>query len=204
MSDSLWPMDCGPPGFSVHGILQERILEWVAIPFSRGSSQPRDGTQVSSIAGGFFTIWAPRETHTTIQWIVLAVSLGEPCWTYKHAFGTELVHMWGTAVSAKAAEDHTSQEELLSIIVVIHRLKEISTVWSSYKRNSELVKGQLAKLREEIESRSLTELNTTLKATTTSPNKHDQKFNQGVGEQVRESYRCGMEENGKCKNDRRL
>ena len=36
------PMDCSPPGFSVHGILQARILEWVAIPFSRGSSQPRD------------------------------------------------------------------------------------------------------------------------------------------------------------------
>ena len=44
-------VDCSPPGSSVHGILQARILEWVAIPFSRGSSQPRDQTQVSSIAG---------------------------------------------------------------------------------------------------------------------------------------------------------
>ena len=41
------PMDCSPPGSSVHGILQARILEWVAISFSRGSSQPRDGTCVS-------------------------------------------------------------------------------------------------------------------------------------------------------------
>ncbi|MES6266278.1 hypothetical protein U6R57_12305, partial [Cutibacterium acnes] len=49
------PMDCSPPGSSVHGILQARILEWVAISFSRGSSQPRDQTQVSHIAGGFFT-----------------------------------------------------------------------------------------------------------------------------------------------------
>ena len=49
------PMDCSPPGSSVHGILQVRILEWVAIPFSRGSSQPRDRTWVSCIAGGFFT-----------------------------------------------------------------------------------------------------------------------------------------------------
>ena len=49
------------PGSSVHGILQARILEWVAIPFSRGSSQPRDWTQVSCIAGGFFIIWATRE-----------------------------------------------------------------------------------------------------------------------------------------------
>ena len=55
------PMDCGPPGSSVHGILQARILEWVAFPFSRGSSQPRDRTQVSCFAGRFFTIWATRE-----------------------------------------------------------------------------------------------------------------------------------------------
>ena len=50
------PMNCGAPGSSVDGILQARILEWIAMPFSRGSSQPRDRTQVSHIAGGFFTI----------------------------------------------------------------------------------------------------------------------------------------------------
>ena len=49
------PMDCSLPGSSAHGVLQARILDWVAIPFSRGSSQPRDQTQVSHIAGGFFT-----------------------------------------------------------------------------------------------------------------------------------------------------
>ena len=49
------PMDCGPPGSSVHGILQARILAWVAISFSRRSFQPRDQTWVSCIAGGFFT-----------------------------------------------------------------------------------------------------------------------------------------------------
>ena len=52
------PVDSSPPGSSVHGILQGRILKWVAIPFSRGSSQPKDRTQVSSIAGRFFTVWA--------------------------------------------------------------------------------------------------------------------------------------------------
>ena len=51
------------PGSSVHGILQARILVWVAIPFSRGSSQLRDQTQVSCIAGGFFTIWATGEAQ---------------------------------------------------------------------------------------------------------------------------------------------
>ena len=43
------PVDCSPPGSSVHGIPQARILEWVAIPFSRGSSQPRDGTHISCL-----------------------------------------------------------------------------------------------------------------------------------------------------------
>ena len=56
MSDSLQSMDYSPPGSSVHGILQARILEWIAISFSRGSSSPRDWTQVSCIAGRFFTI----------------------------------------------------------------------------------------------------------------------------------------------------
>ena len=56
-------MDCGPPGFSVHGILQARILEWVAIPFSRESSWPRNWTWVSCIAGRFFTVWATREAQ---------------------------------------------------------------------------------------------------------------------------------------------
>ena len=52
------PMDCNPPGSSVYGILQARILECNAIPFSRWSSQPRDWTPVCGIAGRFFTIWA--------------------------------------------------------------------------------------------------------------------------------------------------
>ena len=55
------PMDCGQAGSSVHGILQARILEWVAMPFSRGSSQSRDGTRVSCTGGGFSTIWTTRE-----------------------------------------------------------------------------------------------------------------------------------------------
>ena len=50
------PVDCSPPSFSVHGILQARILEWVAISFSSASSQPRDQIQVTCIAARFFTI----------------------------------------------------------------------------------------------------------------------------------------------------
>ena len=57
------PTLCDPMDYTVHGILQARILEWVAFPFSRGSSQPRDQTQVSCIAGRFFTNWAIREAN---------------------------------------------------------------------------------------------------------------------------------------------
>ena len=53
-------MDCSPPGSSVHVILQARILEWIAVPFSTGTSLPRDQAQVSLTAGGFFTIWTTR------------------------------------------------------------------------------------------------------------------------------------------------
>ena len=59
------PMDSSPSGSSVHRILQARIMEWAAMPYSRGSSQLRDGTQVFCIAGSFFffffTVWATRE-----------------------------------------------------------------------------------------------------------------------------------------------
>ena len=55
------PMDCSPLGSSVHGILQVRILDWVAIPFSTGSSQPRHWTSISCTGGKLFTFWATRE-----------------------------------------------------------------------------------------------------------------------------------------------
>ena len=55
------PMDCSLPGSSVHGIFQARVLKWVAISFSRGSSQPRDWTRVSCITSRHFTTWATRE-----------------------------------------------------------------------------------------------------------------------------------------------
>ena len=62
---TLWdPMDYSLPGSPVHGILQARILDWVAMPFSRGSSWPRDQTWVSWTTGRFFTVWATRKPWT--------------------------------------------------------------------------------------------------------------------------------------------
>ena len=56
---------CSPPGSSVHGILQARILEWIVFPFSRGFSWPKDWTQASRIVGRFFAIWATSEVYYT-------------------------------------------------------------------------------------------------------------------------------------------
>ena len=64
MSDSDSLSD--PIDYTANGILQARILEWVAFPFSRGSSQPRDWTQVSCIAGRFFTSWGTREPRIIV------------------------------------------------------------------------------------------------------------------------------------------
>ena len=73
------PMGCSPPGSSIHEILQARILEWVTMPSSRGSSQPRDQTQVSCIAGRFFTTGLPGKTsHFHAMCLVMSESLQPP------------------------------------------------------------------------------------------------------------------------------
>ena len=62
LSDSLWPHGLYLTSCSVHGFIHARVLGWVAISFSRGSSPPRDQTWVSCIARKFFTVWATKET----------------------------------------------------------------------------------------------------------------------------------------------
>ena len=80
-------MDCSPPGSSVHGILQARILEWVAIPFSRGSSWPRDQTQVTSLtsvslAGVFFTTSSPWEAYEITKLYMEGMMLKLKLWYF--------------------------------------------------------------------------------------------------------------------------
>ena len=70
VSDFGTPRTVSPPVSSVHGLLQARILECVAIPFSRGSSRPRDPNQVSCFAGRFFTVWATREAFSRMMAIL--------------------------------------------------------------------------------------------------------------------------------------
>ena len=75
---TLWdPMSCSPPASSVHGISQARILQWVAVSFSRGSSWSRDWTQVSCIAGGFFTVWTT--IWAILMWIHVSINHDKCC-----------------------------------------------------------------------------------------------------------------------------
>ena len=71
------PMDCSLPGSSVHGVSQARILEQVAISFSRGSSQLRDRTWVSCLAGGFFTTEPPDNRSQKLTWMQFT------CWFFQ-------------------------------------------------------------------------------------------------------------------------
>ena len=76
---TLWDlMDCSPSGSSAHGILQARILEWIAISFSRGSSPLRDQTLFFCISGRFFTVWATREALEVITLKMEPEREGEP------------------------------------------------------------------------------------------------------------------------------
>ena len=69
------PIDCSPPGSSVYGILQARIVEWVIFSYSGGSFQPRDWTQVSCIASRLFKIWATRADLHSIQYYAICFLL---------------------------------------------------------------------------------------------------------------------------------
>ena len=91
------PMDCSTPGSSVREIFQARVLEWVAISFFRGSSQPRDQTWVSYIAGRFFTIWAFQKVPCVCLLLLLLLlshfSHVGPCATHRRQ-PTRLPHPW--------------------------------------------------------------------------------------------------------------
>ena len=83
------PMDCNPPGSSIHGSLQARVLEWVAIFLSRESSWPRDRTWVSRIVGRRFTNWATREVPHTLTAAKSLVWSTKPLWS---GLSTHLAH----------------------------------------------------------------------------------------------------------------
>ena len=83
------------PGSSVHGILQATILEWVAIPFSRASSQHKDWTWVSGIAGSFFTVWATREAlKLSVDYLTSNDKEFSVSWSWRVCFWMALIIRW--------------------------------------------------------------------------------------------------------------
>ena len=81
------PRDCSPPGSSIHEILQARTLEWV--PFSRGSTRPRDRTRVSCIAGWFFTVWATKLLfHSWRKCVLMGLAGPQGCFRAGENFKT--------------------------------------------------------------------------------------------------------------------
>ena len=92
VSNSLWPMDCNLSSSSDHGIFQARVLEWVAISFSRGSSWPRARTRVSHIRGRRFNLWATREANgNPLQYSCLENPMvREAWWATVHGVAKEL------------------------------------------------------------------------------------------------------------------
>ena len=114
------PMDCSPPGSSVHGILQARILEWVAVPSSRGSSPPRDRPPVFCVAGGFFITEPPGKPRIiTYQFqfrtTALSLLLENSCWYI--SCSTPRKQKWGN-FRLKTEPDHLN--------TIIHSSKKSS------------------------------------------------------------------------------
>ena len=99
-------MDCSPPGSSAHGILQPRILQWVGIPFARGSSQPRDQTQVSHIAGRFFTFWAIREALIELHLLPITLLVRD--------LQTRFLQLW--ALCHKLSSEKNCGQDLLNCV----------------------------------------------------------------------------------------
>ena len=138
VSDSLQPVDCSPPGSSVHGILQARILEWVAISFPRGSSRPRDRTQVSHIAGRHFNLCTTREASihfmtllknslslvrkvnicTEIDWRK-EEEKGSKVTDYCHSFPTSLLLLSSCLLNLYSIQGHWSDTTKLELIPLL-------------------------------------------------------------------------------------
>ena len=115
------PMDCSPPGFSVHGILRARILEWVAIYFLRESSWSRDQTQVSCVVGRFFTIWATREAGLwKFSWIIniLNITVVSITFVVRKTHGGGVLPFAGTSESLGSLDKIFDQAQCTPMITV--------------------------------------------------------------------------------------
>ena len=110
-------MDYRLPRSSVHGIFQAKIVQWVAISFSRGSSWPRDWTWVCCISGGFFTVWATREVLTHCF-----NSAVHPCQSPVHTNFYKVLSLVFQYISLAKSTWHTPFLQLSSIICLISQI----------------------------------------------------------------------------------
>ena len=127
VSDSLWPY-----GLYVHGILQAKILEWVSVPFSRRSFQPRDGTQVSHFEGGFFTSWATREAlqHTRPPGPSLLPELAQ---THVHWVGDAIQPLSPSSPSAFKLSQHHGLFQWVGSSHLVAKLLELQLQHQSFQ-----------------------------------------------------------------------
>ena len=124
--------------WTVHGILQARILEWVAFPFSRGSSQPRDRTQVSRIAGGFFTSWAIREAlnlHILKGNVDHGPSLTGKSWEWKGRTALDVCKLYGNLYVRSSSSSHSTGTKNKNHTVKSHQVKWIPSVRPCFTLN---------------------------------------------------------------------
>ena len=114
------PMDCSLPSSSVHGIFQAIVLEWIAISFSKGSSWPRDRTQVSRIVDRHFTVWATRELWCNLEndRKILFTFQGKP-------FKITVIQFYTPTSNAKEAQVEWFYEDLQDLLELIPK-KEMS------------------------------------------------------------------------------
>ena len=125
------PTLCNPLDYTVHGILQARILEWVAFPFCRRSSWPRDWTQVSHIAGRFFTSWATREAQiesTTSQFCIFLV-INIKTLTYKLCLPTDADLITSVPLTASCLLWTRQKLSTLPLVTTSH----FETVWNAHQ-----------------------------------------------------------------------
>ena len=137
--------------WTVHGILQARILEWADIPFSRGSFQPRDRTQVSHMAGGFFTSWATREVHISIGMCILHIYIYN---THTHTHNLSFFkhlrkssRFWSfipkylSVYFLRIGHNYTIVIKVRKLMLILTaELKDVELIWSANKCKTDEVK----------------------------------------------------------------
>ena len=140
------PIDCSPPGSFVRGIFQTRIVEWVAISFSRGSSRPRDQTQVSCIAGGCFTIWATREAHLGgLVQVLLVQAMNLDVVTNIPEKGTDYSSAWGPDLEIGVFRKKASwykeidYNKLPSTIFICNSLQQHPSIFTFLKESCRII-----------------------------------------------------------------